>query len=266
VLILLPPSEGKTTAPYGDPVDHAQLWLPKLATARRRVAGKLAGLSRRTSARAVRETLQILGLSEGQRDELARNAVLHEAPAAPATDVYTGVLYEALDANSLSGDARAWLDETVVVFSGLWGVVRPADRIPAYRCSIGVTLPAPVGGLTAYWKKVLKPALEPAAADGPVLDLRSGAYAAMWTPPAGASATLRVLHERVVDGVARRSIVSHFNKATKGRMVRALAEATAAPASIDEVVAVLRDLKYQIEEQPAGAGKPRQLDVVVPEL
>jgi hypothetical protein len=266
VLILLPPSEGKTTATAGAPVDHARLWLPKLAPARKRVAAKLVSLSMRTSVRAVRETLQVLGLSEGQRDELARNAVLHEAPAAPAADVYTGVLYEALDASSLAGDARAWLDETAVVFSGLWGVVRPADRIPAYRCSVGVTLPAPIGGLTAYWKKVLKPALDPAAADGPVLDLRSGAYAAMWTPPAGTSATLRVLHERVVGGVPRRSVVSHFNKATKGRMVRALAEAAAAPASIDEVVAALRDLKYRIEEQPAGAGTSRRLDVIVPEL
>ncbi|MCU7722652.1 peroxide stress protein YaaA [Actinoplanes sp. KI2] len=266
MLILLPPSEGKTTPGSGTPVDHAGLWLPRLAPARRRVAAKLVSLSKRTSARAVQETLQVLGLSDGQRDELGRNAVLQEAPAAPAADVYTGVLYAALDANSLAGDARAWLDESAVVFSGLWGVVRPADRIPAYRCSVGVTLPAPIGGLTAYWKKVLKPALDPAAAGGPVLDLRSGAYAAMWTPPAGNSATVRVLHERVVGGVAKRSIVSHFNKATKGRMVRALAEATAAPASIDEVVAALRDLKYQIEEQPAGAGKPRQLDVIVPEL
>ena len=266
MLILLPPSEGKTTATSGEPVDHARLWLPGLTTARKRVATKLVSLSKRTSARAVRETLQVLGLTDGQRDELARNAVLHDAPAAPAADVYSGVLYEALDANSLDGTARAWLDGTAVVFSGLWGVVRLTDRIPAYRCSVGISLPAPVGGLTPYWRKVLKPALDPAAADGPVLDLRSGAYAAMWTPPAANSATVRVLHERVAGGVAKRSIVSHFNKATKGRMVRALAGATAAPASIDEVVAALRDLKYQIEEQPAGAGRPRQLDVIVPEL
>jgi len=266
VLILLPPSEGKTPATDGAPVDHAQLWLPKLATARKRVATKLVSLSKRTSPRAVKETLQVLGLSDGQRDELARNAALHDAPTAPAADVYTGVLYEALDANSLDEAARAWLDETAVVFSGLWGVVRLPDRIPAYRCSVGTTLPAPIGGLTPYWKKVLKPALDPAAADGPVLDLRSGAYAAMWTPPPANSATVRVLHERVVGGVAKRSIVSHFNKATKGRMVRALAETTATPTSIDDVVAALRDLKYQIEEQPAGPGKPRQLDVIVPEL
>jgi cytoplasmic iron level regulating protein YaaA (DUF328/UPF0246 family) len=266
VLILLPPSEGKTPATAGDPVDHERLWLPRLTTARKRVQTRLVALSKRTSARAVADTLQVLGLTVGQRDELARNAALPVAPAAPAAEVYTGVLYEALEPGTLDPGARAWLDESAVIFSGLWGVVRLADRIPAYRLSVGTTLPAPVGGLTAYWKKVLKPTLDPAAADGPVLDLRSGAYAAMWNPPAASSATVRVLHERVVDGVARRSVVSHFNKATKGRMVRALAEANAAPASIDEVVAALRDLKYHVEEQPAGAGKPRQLDVIVPEL
>jgi cytoplasmic iron level regulating protein YaaA (DUF328/UPF0246 family) len=154
----------------------------------------------------------------------------------------------------------------VVIFSGLWGVVRLDDRIPAYRCSVGVTLPPPVGGLTAYWKKALTPALNREAAGAPVLDLRSGAYAAMWTPAGESAATVRVLHERVVDGVPRRSVVSHFNKATKGRIVRSLAEAGGTPASIDEVVAALRDLKHTVEEQPAPAGRPRQLDVVVAEL
>jgi cytoplasmic iron level regulating protein YaaA (DUF328/UPF0246 family) len=142
------------------------------------------------------------------------------------------------------------------------------DRVPAYRCSVGVSLPV-VGGLTAYWKKVLSPAVDRAAADGPVLDLRSGAYGAMWAPaplPAARTAALRVLHERVVDGVPQRSVVSHFNKAAKGRLVRALAEAGAAPRSVDELVVALRDLKHTVEERPAPAGRPRQLDLVVAEL
>jgi cytoplasmic iron level regulating protein YaaA (DUF328/UPF0246 family) len=266
VLILLPPSEGKTPAATGDPVDPAALWLPALAPARRRVLTRLVAMCRRTSARSVAGSLRTLGLSERQRDEIARNAALPAAPAAPAAEVYTGVLYEALDAGSLAPGARAWLDATAVVFSGLWGVVRAADRIPAYRCPVGVTLPAPVGGLSAYWRKVLKAPLDRAAAGGPVLDLRSGAYAPMWSPTGPQVATVRVLHEGCVGGEARRSIVSHFNKATKGRLVRALAEAGGTPASIDEVITTLRDLKFTVAEQPARAGRPRQLDVVVAEL
>jgi cytoplasmic iron level regulating protein YaaA (DUF328/UPF0246 family) len=266
VLILLPPSEGKTPATAGDPVDPAALWLPALAPARRRVMTRLVAMGKRTSARSVAESLRTLGLSDGQRDEIARNAALATAPAGPAADVYTGVLYEALDVATLGPDARAWLDATAVVFSGLWGVVRLADRIPAYRCSIGVTLPAPVGGLTAYWKSVLRKPLDRAAGAGPVLDLRSAAYAAMWSPPAATGASVRVLHERVVGGERKRSVVSHFNKATKGRLVRALASAGAVPETVDEVVEALRDLKFTVEDQPADGGQGRRLDVIVAEI
>jgi uncharacterized protein len=266
VLILLPPSEGKTPAAAGDPVDPAGLWLPELTIARKRVLTRLVGMCKRTSARSIAESLRTLGLTEGQRAEIIRNGALPGAPAAPAAEIYTGVLYEALDATALAPAARAWLDETVVVFSGLWGVVRMDDRIPAYRCAIGSSLAAPVGGLTAYWKKALKAPLDRVAGDRPVLDLRSGAYASMWTPPAETSASVRVLHERTVGGATERSVVSHFNKATKGRIVRALAEAGAEPASVDEMVSALRDLKLTVEEQPRVPGRPRQLDVVVTEL
>jgi cytoplasmic iron level regulating protein YaaA (DUF328/UPF0246 family) len=265
VLILLPPSEGKTAPATGDPADPGALWLPRLAPARRRVLTRLVAMCRRNSARGVAASLETLGLSAAQRTEVARNAALASAPAAPAAEVYTGVLYEALDAATLAPPAREWLGARAVVFSGLWGVVRLGDRIPAYRCPVAVTLPV-VGGLTAYWKKTLAPALTPAAADGPVLDLRSGAYAAMWAPPAGRSAQVRILHERTVAGVPQRSVVSHFNKATKGRLVRALAADGGTPGDVDELVTALRDLKYPVEERPAPAGRPRQLDVVVAEL
>jgi hypothetical protein len=66
--------------------------------------------------------------------------------------------------------------------------------------------------------------------------------------------------------VPRRSVVSHFNKATKGRLVRSLAEAGVAPASVDDLVTALRDLKHTVEERPGPADRPRQLDLVVAEL
>ncbi|GGN06789.1 hypothetical protein FHR83_002347 [Actinoplanes campanulatus] len=264
MLILLPPSEGKTPAAAGAPVDPSSLWLPSLTAARTRVLKRLVALCARGSERSIADSLAVLGLSAGQRDEIARNAALLQAPAGPASEIYTGVLYEALNPGDLSAGARTWIEDSAVVFSGLWGAVRLGDRIPAYRCSVGVTLPT-VGGLTAYWKKALRPALDQAAAGTPVLDLRSGAYAAMWTPAENA-AVVKVLHERIVDGVARRSVVSHFNKATKGRLVRALAAEAATPDSVDELVTALRDLKFTVEERPGPAGRARQLEVIVTEL
>jgi cytoplasmic iron level regulating protein YaaA (DUF328/UPF0246 family) len=260
VLILLPPSEGKTAAATGGPVDLAELWLPAIAPARRRVLSKLTTLCGRVSRRGELAALEALGLSAGQRDELARNAALAAAPAAAAAAVYTGVLYAALDLPTLSPAARAAVEGWAVVFSGLWGAIRLTDRIPAYRCGIGARLPR-LGALAPYWRGVLRPALDAAAGDGPVLDLRSAAYAAAWAPSgelAARTAAVRVLH----DG----RVVSHFNKATKGRLVRALATDAAAPESVPELITALRDLKYTVEERPTSAGRPRELDIVVAEL
>ena len=270
--ILLPPSETKadlgSTADGTEstgrpaPVDLGALGVPGLVPARRAVLSALVTVSKRNDT-----GLAVLGLGPGQRDELTRNVALRRAPAYPAAEIYTGVLYASLDIGTLPPDASARLDRSVLVFSGLWGVVRLGDRIPPYRCSIGITLPG-VGGLAAHWRRALARPMRAVVADDLVLDLRSTGYASMWAPTGaaiGRTATVRVLHERLVDGVARRSVVSHFNKATKGRIVRDLAAAGADPRTPDDLVAALRDLKYRVEHEPAGRRSAR-LDVIVSEL
>jgi cytoplasmic iron level regulating protein YaaA (DUF328/UPF0246 family) len=106
--------------------------------------------------------------------------------------------------------------------------------------------------------------LPEAAGHGLVLDLRSAAYAAAWKPKgevAGRTATVRVLH------APTRKVVSHFNKATKGRIVRSLLSEGAAPKNPAELVEALRDLGYEVEAQaPEKAGRAWALDVLVEEI
>lgn len=265
MLVLLPPSEGKAATGDGAPLAPAGLSLPALTPARERVLDALVALcSSGDEARA----MQVLGLSEGLRGEVARNAALRQAAALPAGRLYTGVLYDALELGSLAPAARAAAERSLLVFSGLWGAVRITDRIPPYRCSMGVRL-EPLGALGPYWRRALDQVLPATAGEGIVLDLRSTAYATAWKP-AGAvadrTATVRVLHEREVDGVVKRTVVSHFNKATKGRLVRDLLQDGAEPGGVAELVSALRDLKYTVEQQPGRPGRPTQLDVVVSEL
>lgn len=265
MLILLPPSEGKAEAGSGRRLDLSRLSLPELAPAREAVLTALVALCAGPDEAAARSAL---GLSEGLRGELRRNARLRVAATAPAGRIYTGVLYEALDLATLPPAAERLARRSVLISSGLWGAVRLTDRIPPYRCPVGAKLPG-VGALSAYWRGALAPAMAVAAGSGPVLDLRSGAYAATWTPRgavADRTVTVRVLHEREVDGVPTRSVVSHFNKATKGRLVRDLLTVDARPRTAVALIGVLRDLKYTVEEQPTVAGRPRQLDIVVTEL
>jgi uncharacterized protein len=264
VLVLLPPSEGKAAAGAGAPLELDALSLPELNPARARVLDALMALSSGDEDRAS----EVLGLSPGLRGELARNTVLRTAGALPAGELYTGVLYDALELSTLSLDAYARAARSLLVFSGLWGAVRITDRIPPYRCSGGVKLP-PVGALGTFWRTEAASVLPAVAGDGLVLDLRSAAYAALWRPTgavAGRTATVRVLHEREVGGVVKRTVVSHFNKATKGRIVRALLESGSQPESPTELAAALRDLKYTVEATAPAAGKPWALDVVVSEL
>ncbi|CAM5228553.1 peroxide stress protein YaaA [Streptomyces avidinii] len=265
MLVLLPPSEGKAAGGSGAPLKPETLSLPGLAPARAAVLEELVELCAADETKA----REILGLSEGLRGEVAKNVELRTAGARPAGEIYTGVLYDALGLADLPAAARALAQDALLVFSGLWGAVRITDAIPSYRCSMGVKLPG-LGALGAYWRGPMEEVMPEAAGDGLVLDLRSAAYGTAWKPKgevAGRTASVRVLHSQMVDGVEKRSVVSHFNKATKGRLVRDLLLAGAAPASPAELVTALRDLGYTVEaEAPAKAGKAWSLDVVVTQI
>ncbi|GHE53176.1 peroxide stress protein YaaA [Streptomyces vinaceus] len=265
MLVLLPPSEGKAAGGSGAPLEPQALSLPGLAEARAAVLEELVELCAGDELKA----REVLGLSEGLRGEVAKNAGLRSAVARPAGEIYTGVLYDALDLAGLPAAARAAAERSLLVFSGLWGAVRVTDRIPSYRCSMGVKLPG-LGALGAYWREPMAAVMPEAAGEGLVLDLRSSAYASAWKPKgevAGRTATVRVLHSQIVDGVEKRSVVSHFNKATKGRLVRDLLVAGAAPQGPAALVTALRDLGYTVEaEAPAKPGKAWSLDVVVTQI
>jgi cytoplasmic iron level regulating protein YaaA (DUF328/UPF0246 family) len=239
VLVLLPPSEGKTAPRRGAPVDLAKLSFPELNERRSRLLDELAAL-----AAGPREgALAALGLSPGQADHVDSAATLRGAPAAAAAKVYTGVLYERLRLGELPAAAR----RRVLIASALWGFLRPGDRIPAYKLSISARLPG-LPGLAAYWR----PALEAAVpASGLVLDLRSGGYSAAFKPR---DANLLAVRGFTPDG----KVISHFVKALRGDVARIALLAKPVPRSAHAVAELVAAAGYDVTL--AGAS----LDVVVP--
>ena len=257
MLLLLPPSEGKTAPRRGRPLDLDSLASRSLTEPRHRVVEALVALSARP------EAAEVLGIGHTQLDLLERNRALLTAPTARADRVYTGVLYDALGFDTLSPAARRRSATRVAVVSAAFGLVRPTDRIPAYRLSGDTALPG-LGPVAGVWREVLGAAVTDALGTGLLVDLRSGTYAAFWRPPADLAArvaTVRVLHE----AGGTRKVVSHFNKATKGRIVRALLEDGRSPRTPAALAEVLRDLGWQVEAGPATA-RGTGLDVVVTEL
>ena len=260
MLILLPPSEGKHSPTRGKPLDLATLTFPELSEARAAVLGEVVRLSREEPGRM----LEVLGLGPGQAGEVGRDAALTSAPTARADHVYTGVLYDALALPRLDAAARRRATRWVRIASGLFGMVGPADRIPAYRLSGDVRLPA-LGSIPRHWSRHLSRPLEQAAGEGLVVDLRSSAYLPFWRPErsqAHGVATVRVLHEQE----GRRTVVSHFNKATKGSLVRGLLEHGGSPRTPLELAEHLHGLGWRVEAQEQRPGAPVSLDVVVGSL
>lgn len=244
MLILLPPSEGKTAPTQGPPVELGELiYAEELGELRAELLDALEKLGRGSRKKAI----EALAISPGQAGEVEVDAALRDAPAGPAAEVYSGVLYDRLGLAKLPARAR----RRVLIASALWGVVRPEDRIPYYRLSAKARLPR-IGPIAAYWRAALATAL-PDEPGSLVVDMRSGAYAAAWKPQRATLLAVRAFSEQG----GKRKPVSHMAKAVRGEVARALLAARKAPADPEGAAAIAREAGFEVE---LGDG---YLDVVV---
>ena len=158
-----------------------------------------------------------LDLGPKQNNLLAINAELMKAHCAPAIKIYTGVLYDHLGYGTLNAPAQARADSSILISSALFGFVTPADPIPAYRLSGGSVIPA-IGSLAVFWKTALLASLAQNKHEL-ILDLRSGSYEKLSPVKNMDQPIVSVKVLTRVNGVLKP--VTHFNKATKGDLVRA---------------------------------------------
>jgi uncharacterized protein len=244
VLVLLPPSETKTAGGSGAALRVDDLPFTALTPVRLHLLDALAELAPADVARALKVSPALA------EQVVLANRTVRSAATAPALDRYTGVLYAALLDTGLSRAERARADRRLLVTSALFGLVEAGSAIPAYRLSAGSALPGRPT-VPAMWKPALTTVL--AELPGPVVDLRSGSYAAF--APAPDALTVRVVTAGP-DG--RRLSVSHDNKATKGRLARHLATTRAEPADVPAVIRVMRRGGWTVE--PTG---PRSVDLVI---
>ncbi len=230
MLILLPPSEGKTAPASGPTVDWDTLTGPELNAWRRTVLAELAQVS------ALPDALELLKVGASLAPEVAANTALEQAPCAPAAQVYTGVLYAAAQLDSLTTAGRERAGRTVRTVSALWGAVSPLDLIPAYRLSMGVKLPS-TGNLATGWRTHLDQVLAPLAQDTVIVDCRSASYLNAWKPAktlATEWVTVRVLRE--LNG--KRTVVSHNAKHARGVLTAHLLRHKTEPRTAQELFLV----------------------------
>jgi uncharacterized protein len=240
VLILLPPSETKQTRARGRALDLEQVSFPELTETRRSVQHALAAVSERPDAATQ------LGVSPNLGDEIARNTRLATAPALPAEQLYTGVLYDALDAATLDPAALRRARRWIVVISALYGAVRLRDKVAPYRCSMAVNLDG-VGPLAGAWRPELAEVLPDAARRGVIVDCRSSTYATAWQPTGPLADRWVQIH---VPGA------THMAKHTRGLVARAICEAGVDARTPQALADVLAEGFEVSLAEPARAGRP----------
>ena len=212
---------------------------PALPASERRFREDTANLSRTARARTVAELRRLMGIS----DDLARlNRERFQAFDADSTDgvqaafAFAGDVYEGLKARELDAASLGWAQAHVRILSGLYGLLRPLDRIQPYRLEMGTRLKTRRGAsLYDFWGDRISKQLNADAqghADPTLVNLASQEYFGAVDARALKLPVVTPHFRESKDGESR--IISFFAKKARGAMAR---------FAIDERIERAGDLK-----------------------
>jgi len=135
---------------------------------------------------------------------------------------FNGDVYDSLDALSLTAQDLDWAQAHLCILSGLYGVLRPLDRMQPYRLEMGTALANPRGkDLYAFWGRQIAEYLNghlSAQRQRVVVNLASQEYFK--------AVQTQALQARVVECVfedfkgGRYKIISFYAKRARGLMAR----------------------------------------------
>jgi cytoplasmic iron level regulating protein YaaA (DUF328/UPF0246 family) len=152
----------------------------------------------------------------------------------PAMWAFDGDVYDGLQARTLDAADIAWAQRHVLMLSGLYGVLRPLDRLQPYRLEMGTALETVRGAnLYAFWGATVAAhinRLQAREQEPIVVNLASQEYFKVTQAREGRR---KVLRARVVECVfedwksGEWKVISFFAKRARGMMARHAIEARA---------------------------------------
>jgi len=144
----------------------------------------------------------------------------------PAMMAFNGDVYEGLDAPTLSQDDLAWAQGNVSILSGLYGLLRPLDRMQPYRLEMGTALATARGkNLYEFWGDTLARQLNRQLADRTprvVVNLASQEYFRAVQHKALKARVIECVFEDWNNGASGGGykVISFFAKRARGLMLR----------------------------------------------
>lgn len=135
---------------------------------------------------------------------------------------FDGDVYDGLSAKTLGGDDLAWAQDHIRILSGLYGALRPLDRMQPYRLEMGTTLPNSNGrDLYAFWGGRIAESLNTDFGDDPAPVLVNLASEEYFKAVARHMLKARVVTPVFEDEKAGKyKIVSFYAKKARGLMAR----------------------------------------------
>ncbi|MFH5804056.1 peroxide stress protein YaaA [Alienimonas sp. DA493] len=223
--MLLTLSPSKTLADAAEPPlpDGVEPTEPRLLDRSERLVKRLRKFSKPKLAELMGVSDKLAELNRARFQAWSRPFTAENS--VPAVRAFRGDVYDGLAADDWTGEDLAFAQQRVRILSGLYGVLRPLDRIQPYRLEMGTRFPkatkANPATLYEYWGEELSDRLKAdlAALDGePVLlDLASREYAKAVPLPDVRTITPAFKEERD-DGPPR--VIALFAKQARGAMAR----------------------------------------------
>ena len=203
MLILIPPSEGKTK------IKSTGVKFNKTNFIFRNEVKVIVDLLENLSE--LGEDISSIYGTSIEKSELfhRQNQDEFNSRCAKAIERYTGLVYEHINWKTLDPKAKQYMEKHVRIFSGLFGMITPETLIPNYKLKMNVL------SLQYHWNPILTKALEK---EKMILDLLPQVHRKAYKPNKN---VFKV--DFIVKNKGKKTAAGHYGKAVKGKFIRFLA-------------------------------------------
>ena len=147
----------------------------KLQPQRDLIVDEIKRLLRDLSQEEISKFFDLKG--DNLRDAISTMTALKDEECMSAIERMSGVMYNAINYISMSEVEKQRFNDSALIFDGLFGLLKPQDKIPNYKCKVSMQLFDST--LAKFWSKELKGYLEFACRDKLVLDILPNSHKEM---------------------------------------------------------------------------------------